>query len=363
MLTRPFGPRKIMEINYIAEIKKGSLSWNEFRKTKKGMHPSLRDINFVSELPNPTNIYSLPELENYDFSNCDLHGSSFRNGFYTKCNFDFSSINWADLVDAYFSECTFKSVSMRVSKIGNGHFINCNFENADLSYCSAEETDFTGSIFINTCLEYIRFVKCNFSETEINSCYFYGTSTWDIVVDKSIQRNNIITSKDENMITVDNIELAQFIYLLINNAKLRDVIDTITSKVVLILGNFSEERKAILDLIREGLRKYDYIPVLFDFDKPTSRNLTETVITIASMSKYIIADISSPRSIPQELASLIPRLQSVNIYPIIQKNEKPYGMFQDFYSYNSVKKIIEYLPSNLDNLINIIVDDDKKDVL
>jgi len=349
-----------MKIDYITEIKKGSKSWNDFRITENGIRPVLRDIDFAKEFPNPSTPYNLPELDKFDFSNCDLHGCSFRNGTYNNCKFDSSSINWADLVDAYFYQCSFINVSMRVSKIGNGHFIDCNFENADLSYCSAEDTDFTGSKFENTCLEFIRFVKCNFSETIIYSCFLYGTSTWDIIVEKSKQKDNIITSRDDNLITVDNIELAQFIYLLINNFKLRDVIDTISSKVVLILGNFSKERKVILDSIRDELRKYNYIPVLFDFTKPSSRNFTETVITIASLSKYIIADLSSPRSIPQELASLIPQLQSVNVYPIIQKGEQPYGMFADFYAYKSVKQIIEYLPKKLDILVNSIIEDDKE---
>jgi len=48
--------------------------------------------------------------------------------------------------------------------------------------------------------------------------------------------NLIITDDNEPTITVDNLEVAQFIYLLLNNQKIRDVIDTITSKVVLILG-------------------------------------------------------------------------------------------------------------------------------
>jgi len=39
----------------------------------------------------------------------------------------------------------------------------------------------------------------------------------------------------EPRITIDNIEVAQFIYLLLHNEKIRDVIDTITSKAVLIL--------------------------------------------------------------------------------------------------------------------------------
>lgn len=50
------------------------------------------------------------------------------------------------------------------------------FEDSDLSYCSAEETDFKGSCFIRTRMEYMSLVKCNFSETIIDSCSVYGTS-------------------------------------------------------------------------------------------------------------------------------------------------------------------------------------------
>jgi hypothetical protein len=38
--------------------------------------------------------------------------------------------------------------------------------------------------------------------------------------------------------------LGQQCYLMLNNQKVRDVIDTITSKVVLILWRFTDERKA-----------------------------------------------------------------------------------------------------------------------
>jgi len=44
--------------------------------------------------------------------------------------------------------------------------------------------------------------------------------------------------------------------------KVRQVIDSITSKVVLILGRFTPERKAILDAIRGALRTRDYVPIL-----------------------------------------------------------------------------------------------------
>ena len=100
---------------------------------------------------------------------------------------------------------------------------------------------------------------------------------------------------------------------------------------------------------------------MFDFEKPSTRNLTETIITLASMSKFIIADLSSPRSLPHELAVLIPRLQSIPVYPIIKRNEKPYGMFDDFYSYKSVQQIKEYSNDTIsDILIEIVKNNEEK---
>jgi hypothetical protein len=106
----------------------------------------------------------------------------------------------------------------------------------------------------------------------------------------------VITPHNEPKITLDNLDVAQFIYLLLNNERVRDVINTITSKVVLILGRFADERKPVLDAIREELRRHDWLPVLFDFAKPTSRDITETVSTLAHMARLVIADITDAKS-------------------------------------------------------------------
>ena len=112
-------------------------------------------------------------------------------------------------------------------------------------------------------------------------------------------------------ITVDNLEVAQFIYLLLHNDKIRDVIDTLTSKVVLILGRFGE-RKPVLDAIKEELRKRDYLPILFDFEGPKSRDLTETVSTLAHMARFVIADITDAKSIQQSFNALC---HSFHLFP------------------------------------------------
>lgn len=152
----------------------------------------------------------------------------------------------------------------------------------------------------------------------------------------------VITQYNEPIVTVDNLEVAQFIYLLLHNEKIRDVIDTIGRKAVLILGRFTPERKAILDTLREELRKRNYTPILFDFEKPASQDLTETIVTLAHLSRFIIADITDAKSIPQELQAIVPDLPSVVIQPIILSTQHEYAMFEHFKRYPWVLPVYQY---------------------
>jgi hypothetical protein len=116
---------------------------------------------------------------------------------------------------------------------------------------------------------------------------------------------------------------------LLHNEKIRDVIDTVTSKTVLILGRFTEKRKGVLDALREELRERSYVPILFDFEVPARRNITETVALLARMARFIIADLTDPSSIPQELQAIIPSVR-VPVQPLLLEGSSLYSMFKDF---------------------------------
>ncbi len=161
-------------------------------------------------------------------------------------------------------------------------------------------------------------------------------------LDGAKQLNLTITPADQPTITVDNLKIAQFIYLLLNNEEIRDVIDTIARKVVLILGRFSIERKTVLDALRDALRKQNYSPVLFDFEKPASRDLTETISILAHMARFVIADLTNAKSIPQELQTIVPNLPSVAVQPLILSSQHEYGMFEHFTRFPWVLPIYRY---------------------
>ena len=159
---------------------------------------------------------------------------------------------------------------------------------SDLSGADLSRADLTEATLVNTNLE----------GANMTACVVYGISAWNVRLEEAIQSELLITQVGEPEIYVDNLEVAQFIYLLLNNEKIRAVIDTITSKVVLILGRFTPDRKVILDAIREELRKRGYLPVLFDFEKPRSLTTVETVTTLARMARFAIADLSRQERSP-----------------------------------------------------------------
>ena len=129
----------------------------------------------------------------------------------------------------------------------------------------------------------------------------------------------LITAEDEPAVTVDSIEVAQFVYLLLNNENIRDVIDTVGKKGVLLLGRFTEGRIVVLERLRDELRKRGYLPIVFNFDKPKTKTFAETVRVLAGLSRFVIADVTDPQSVPAELQAAVPAAM-VPFVPIITQS-------------------------------------------
>jgi len=146
-----------------------------------------------------------------------------------------------------------------------------------------------------------------------------------------IRTNDIVDDSDaaiQNIIVhVDHIEAAHLLYLVSTEGKFKMVLDAMTARVVLLLGNFGARRKVALKPIRHELAQLGYAPVVFDFAAPVDRDLIETVALIAGLSRFIIADLTRPRSTPLESLLIAPRLM-VPFASIIREGERPFSMFR-----------------------------------
>ena len=235
--------------------------------------------------------------------------------------------------------------NLRRAHLYGADLSGADLSRADLSEAGLSGADLSGADLSRADLSEAPLVSADLTGANLTGSRVYGVSVWRSKLEGAKQQNLVITRIDEPQITVDHIEVAQFIYVMLNNQKIRDVIDTITSKVVLILGRFTDERKAVLNALREELRKRNYLPVLFDFSVPATRDITETVSLLARMARFVVADITDAKSIPQELAVIVPDLPSVPVQPLLLEGSAEYGMFEHFKRYPWVLETYRYASS------------------
>jgi hypothetical protein len=292
---------------------------------------SLHKANFSDTYLGKADL-SQAQLREANLMGADLAHADMQKATLRYANLTWASLSGANLAEADLTGANLSWANLRSADLRAGKLIGVNLMGTDLSEANLSEANLNNAILTRT----------NLQGANLTACSIYGVSAWDVQLGEVIQSNLLITLPGSPTITVDDLEVAQFIYLLLNNKKIRHVIDAITSKVVLILGRFTSERKVVLDSIKDELRKHNYLPMLFDFEKPANRDITETVATLAHMARFVIADITEPKSIPQELSHIIPFLPSVPIVPLLQVSEHEYGMFEHFISYPWVQPIYQY---------------------
>jgi uncharacterized protein YjbI with pentapeptide repeats len=242
------------------------------------------------------------------------------------------------------------------ANIRRANVSRADLEGADLSEAiirgaNLEKANLTGACLNHADLSKALLIRTNLRGANLEFCRLYGASVWDPETnDQTKQQDLVITDEGEPAVTVDNLEVAQFIYLLLKNEKIRDAIGTIGRKGVLILGRFTEERIRILHAIRDELRsRYNLLPIMFEFD-PLAEPTIKTLSTLAHLSRFVIADLTNAKSVLQELTKILHEIPTLPVKPIIHKTDNLPPMGDSFlimqsmlrpYIYDSKKKLIE----------------------
>ena len=291
----------------------------------------------------------------------------------------YAKLLYASTVEANFHKATLIKADLRFGDHEGADFSDAEMDKADLGASNLrgakfdramlEEIEFRGGVldgasFVDADLSSASLVEVSVQGTNFTGARIYGVAAWDMTGEPASQKDLIISKRTEGAITTDELEVAQFLYLMYNNKKIRNVLNTIQAKSVLILGRFTPpERKAVLDGLREKLREKNLLPIVFDFDRPDDRDYTETVQTLAGMSLFVIADVTSPKSTPLELEATAKQFK-IPILPIIDVtvDERPFAMLQDLQ--NNLDWVLktrgyrgkEDLMVNVDKLIKLAMD-------
>ncbi|MDA2919837.1 pentapeptide repeat-containing protein [Desulfobacterota bacterium AH_259_B03_O07] len=358
---------------HLAILNKGTDAWNKLRKENPEIEPDfskadlsgadLSEVDLSGADLSGANL-NLANLGGANLSGADLSGANLNladisgahlnwahlSGAYLyRANLsgsnlsraDFSS--WADLCEADLTGADLTGADLTGANLSGSNLSKVNLSRARLTGANLSGANLFDANLSDANLKRAILVETDLKNVKLTNCHIYGISAWNLRGKPKEQQNLIITHEEEATITVDNLEVAQFIYLLLNNQKIRDVIQTIGQKAVLILGRFSPpERKEVLNKIRERVRELGYLPMMFDFEGAKERDFTETIKVLAGLSLFVIVDITNPKSAPLELQATVPDYM-IPFVPIIQKGEVPFSMFKDLTKYDWVlKPVREY---------------------
>lgn len=265
-----------------------------------------------------------------NISGSDLTGASLIETNLARAILGNTNLSGADLTRAKFKEATLRGAILRRVILKDTDLTEANLTAADLT-----EADLTNGWLCGATL-----VETNLTKAILTGCKVYGISAWDVQLEGAEQNNLVITFPDKPAITVDNVEIAQFIYMLLKHKKLRDILNATMERGVLLLGRFKDGGLELLQSIAAKLREINYLPIIFDFPKPDNRNYKETVITLAGLSKFVIADLSGP-SVPIELGATIPSFK-IPFVPIIEKGREVPVMLHELLEESWVLSLVEF---------------------
>ena len=253
---------------HLTIMKRGTDVWNEWRKQYPKLRPDLEKaflFNFSFFNGNLRNANLRKAcfrgaclmqacLCKADLREAEFHDAELRGADFSKANLSRSSFLCADLSRAILKRAILMGVVLRGANLGGA-----DLRNADLRGVDLRGADLSWAILS----------EANLSKANLTNCAVYAISAWNVQLDATLQSNLIITPEDdESIVRVDNLEVAQFIYLILNHSKLRDVLTAVTDRGVLLLGRFGNGGLEVLQTLAAKLREEKYLPILFDFERP-----------------------------------------------------------------------------------------------
>lgn len=296
---------------HLTILRRGRKVWNTWRRQNPHIRPVLANAKL--------NRFS--HLEGYDFS--------------------YTNFCKSDLSGLHLEGASFHQAILAMADLSYAHVEGANFCRTDLY-----GTTFKGAWLTGANLQGVQLAMTDFSGAHLQGCKIYGLSAWDLTLDDAEQEGLRVwyrpdpTKKREKEVTLDSLDLAAFMYLTRNKGNISRVIEATSTKWVLLLGRFTKGKEVLRALERALLGK-NYMPIIFDFPRPEQRDLIETLLLLAGLSRFVIVEITDPKSTPLEILAIASNY-AVPILPIIKKKKIPFGMFSGLQKYPWVREPLEY---------------------
>jgi hypothetical protein len=162
-------------------------------------------------------------------------------------------------------------------------------------------------------------VRTDVEDASFRGCSITGLTAYDLRGAPRDESQLVVSDAHGLTVKVDFLEAPHFITLL-RSERLGLALARIEPKVVLILGRFTPERKAVLEQLRADLARKEWVALVFDF--PAPKGITPTFKVMASICGWVVADVTDPSEVRNEITLIAREHPSVPIRPILQDRRR-----------------------------------------
>jgi hypothetical protein len=211
-------------------LKQGVEVWNKWREENKNTLPDLSEADIsrkaFSDLFARASTIGVRLPTGSQPIGANLDGANFNNADLSR-----TSLYESQLVDATFINANLTGANLSGVNLLDANLSNANLTGVDLTGSYLARTNFYKADLSGATLRETIMIETNFKNANISDCQIYGVSAWNLNLTDSIQKNLIVSRdslflmsdgsfllpphKIDPIITIDNLEIAQFVYLLL----------------------------------------------------------------------------------------------------------------------------------------------------
>lgn len=285
-------------------------------------------------------------LSQADLAGINLNGADLTGAFLIRANLSGATLHQACLKGANLGQASLFRASLKGAVLSQASFFKADLSEADLSESNLEGANLQEAVLERTNLRsanaananlcFATLLKANLDHAVLDNCAVYGTSLWDVSLAEARQRDLDIMPAQEPVLSVDSLQTAQLVGMLLHHERARYEVFSITLNTVLVIGRFPPDRKPILEAVKEALRRGDYSPLVLDFHLPGSGDKNEIVKTLGRMSRFVVADLTDDRRIAQTLDAVVHFLPSIPIQPVAEEGREAGVVDSHYFKYRWV---------------------------
>jgi hypothetical protein len=371
------------EDRVLRAIRTGDGSWNRWRAEQPGLQPDLRGLhlprtgeglsilgwdirqfNFRAADLRDANLYRSWLVE-ADFTDADLRGAVLGDVTAGGAILERAKLAGANLMGAQFRFANFRGAWFVSEKPPNdyaetteapalptrliradlwgAHLNGAHLAGIDLREANLRSADLTGADLSGADLRQAQLVDAMVEGANFHGCKVHALAAWNLRGIPKDEFNLCITPDDTPRVNADNLLSAQFLSVLADRVHISPALDSLTRKLVLILGSFSGERKPALDAVRGRLGELGWVPVLFDFDPLPRRNVTQTFEILASLAVFVVCDVTGAAEVRFELRHIAKELPAVPIKPLLLDGQPEwFGLKEERHHRHSILDTFHY---------------------